>query len=235
MTGWNTFISTKLMDTAKAYSRAAIVALLSFAAAIAHAQETVEGIVVDSATMKALPSVNVTLKDQTAGTTTNAEGRFSLRASPYDTLVFTLVGYHRLELPLLYYHEAGIIRLSEKYTLLEAVTIDDYRAGNLYEGMFAEQNARLKKSIPFYLSKAKKEKIKFHALQEENLRVKTYVDIVVNDPSLKKRLMREYALTEDEYYNVLRAFNEQHYRVMYYLTAAELISLINRFFQAYHP
>lgn len=222
------------MENAKLHSRAAILLWLSFMAAFAYAQEPVRGIVVDSATMNALASVNVTLKNRTAGTTTDAQGNFSINAAPDDTLVFTLVGYEKLELPLLRY-EPGIIRMSEKYTLLQAVTIDEYRGGNLYEGMFAEQNARLKKSIPFYLSKAKKEKIKVQALREENLRVKTYVDIVVNDPSLKNRLMRDYALTEGEYYDLLRAFNEQHYRVMYYLTPAELISLINAFFRSHRP
>ena len=122
--------------------------------------------------------------------------------------------------------------MREQYTLLQAVTIDEYRAGNLYEGMFDEQNARLKKSIPFFFSKARKEKIKVQSLKEENLRVKTYVDVVVNDPELKNSLMKKHALSEDEYYNTLTAFNEQHFRVMYYLTRAELISLINTFFES---
>src|SRR5690606_37433631 len=117
----------------------------------------------------------------------------SIQAHPGDTLVFTLVGYKRVELPL-YDYEPGIIRMREQYTLLKAVTIDEYRAGNLYEGMFDEQNARLKKNIPFYLSKAKKEKIKVQSLREENLRVKTYVDVVVNDPQLRNTLMKKHGL-----------------------------------------
>lgn len=222
------------MGDTKRYSRIAVLLWLSLLAAGARAQEPVRGIVVDSLTMNALPSVNVMLKHGAAGTTTDAAGNFIIEASPDDTLVFSFVGYKTLELPL-HGYEPGVIRMSEKYTLLQAVTIDEKRAGNLYEGMFAEQNARLKKQISFYLSKAKKEKIKVQGLREENLRVKTYVDIVVNDPALKHRLMRDYALTEDEYYDVLTAFNEQHYRVMYYLTPAELISLINTFFQAHRP
>jgi len=196
----------------------------------AHAQEFVTGIVVDSATFAGLPSVNVKIKERNVGTQTDSRGNFSIAAQPKDTLVFSLVGYETLELPLMGY-EDGVIRLSEKYTMLEAVTIDEFKAENLYEGMFEEQNARLRKSIPFYFSKAKKEKIKLQGLKEENLRVQTYVDVVVNNPELKGRLMKEHSLTEKEYYDILMAFNETHYRVMYYLTRSELISLLNSFYE----
>jgi hypothetical protein len=196
----------------------------------AQAQQEIRGIVVDSVTLNALSRVNIQVKNSAIGTTTDEKGNFILHGSRTDTLVFTLVGYETLELPLAEY-EAGMIRLSEKYTLLEAVTIDEFRAENLYEGMFDEQNARLKKSIPFYFSRARKEKIKVAVLKDENLRVKTYVDVVVNNPELKTRMMAKYSLTEAEYYNVLTGFNETHYRVMYYLTRAELISLLNTFFE----
>ena len=196
----------------------------------ANAQEFVTGIVADSATFAALPSVNVQLKHRNLGTQTDFRGQFTIAAGRGDTLVFSLVGYETLELPLIDY-EDGVIRLSEKYTLLEVVTIDEFRTEDLYKGMFEEQNARLKKSIPFYFSKAKKEKIKLQGLKDENLRVQTYVDVVVNNPDLKPRLMQEYSLTEKEYYDILMAFNETHYRVMYYLTRSELISLLNTFYE----
>lgn len=197
----------------------------------AYSQEVMVGIVVDSAGLRALPSVNIQVKNSLAGTTTDEKGNFSIRASRRDTLVFSLVGYQTLELPLAGY-EAGMVRLSEKYTMLQAVTIDEYRRENLYEGMFEEQNARLQRSIPFYFSKAKKEKIKVGILKQENLRVQTYVDVVINSPELKLRLMAQYSLSEDEYYELLTAFNEKHYLVMYYLTRAELVSLLNNFFES---
>lgn len=197
----------------------------------ARAQEPIRGIVVDSTSFSALPYVNVQVKNQGRGTMTDEKGNFSIQATDHDTLVFTLVGYNRLELPLIGY-EASIIRLSEKYTLLEAVTITELRRGeNPYEGMFDEQNARLKKSIPFYLSKAKKEKIKVQTLKEENIRVQTYIDVVINNSDTKTQLMKKYALSEDEYYRILTEFNEEHYQVMYYLTPAELISLLNTFYE----
>jgi hypothetical protein len=198
-------------------------------------QELMRGIVVDSASLAALPSVNVQVKNANRGTATDENGNFEIRAERRDTLVFSSLGYLTLELPLSTY-EAGMIRLSEKYTLLKAVTINERRKGeNPYEGMFAEQNARLEKSIPFYFSKAKKEKIKLGMLKDENLRVKTYLDVVVHNPTLKNSLIAKYSLSEKEYYDILTSFNETHYQVMYYLTSAELISLINRFFEAHAP
>lgn len=208
-----------------------IVFVALFVSGTADAQEQFTGIVVDSASLTALAQVNVQIKGGSTGTSTDEKGFFSIRALRSDTLVFSLVGYEPLVLPLATY-EAGMIRLSEKYTLLQAVTIDEYRRQNLYEGMFEEQNARRQTSIPFYFSKARKEKIKVAALKEENLLVKTYVDVVVNNPGLKANLMKKYGLTEAEYYRVLTSFNETHHRVMYHLTQAELLSLLNTFFES---
>ncbi len=202
---------------------------------VVHAQELMRGIVVDSATLTALPSVNIQLKNSSRGTTTDEKGNFRIQATRTDTLVFTSVGYETVELPLATY-EAGMIRLSEKYTLLKAITIDEYkRAANPYEGMFDDRNAQLQKSIPFYFSKAKKEKIRLGMLREENVRVQTYMDVVVNNPRLKESFMNKYSLNEKEYYDILTAFNETHYEVMYYLTASELVSLLNRFFETHAP
>jgi hypothetical protein len=221
----------KTMTEIKVFKLLFIFVLLLSGSLSAHCQKEFRGIVVDSVTLSALPSVNVQIKNGTTGTFTDEKGNFVIAASYTDTLVFTLVGYEHLELPLADY-EPGIIRLNEKYTLLQAVTIDEYRRENAYQGMFEEQNARLKKNIPFYYSKARKEKIKVQSLREENLRVKTYVDVVVNDPGLKEGLMKKHNLNEDEYYGLLMAFNERHHRVMYYLTQSELISLINTFFES---
>lgn len=197
-------------------------------------QEIVTGMVVDSASLNPLPSANILIKNSSRGTTTNERGNFSIEATRNDTLVFTLVGYQTLELPLSLY-EAGMIRLTERYTLLQAVTINEFRQRDLYEGMFDDQNAKRKRSIPFYLSKAKKEKIKIEVLRTENLRVKTYVEVVVNNQGLKNSLMKKYALSEREYYDILTLFNEHHHEVMYYLTRAELISMLNTFFDNMAP
>lgn len=221
-------LSPQPMATSKIYVPFVLI-ILSLGTVRLHAQETIRGIVVDSASLSGLPSVNVQLKNSPLGTTTDEKGNFAITASKNDTLIFSLVGYETLELPLMGY-EAGMIRLNEQYTMLKAITIDEYRREDLYEGMFDEENARRKPSIPFYFSKAKKEKIKVEVLRQENIRVKTYVDVVVNNSELKTRMMARYSLTEVEYYRILTAFNETHHEVMYYLTRGELISLLNTFF-----
>src|SRR5690606_12582218 len=166
--------------------------LLAGATESVVAQESFRGMVVDSLTLEALPSVNVQVKNTARGTVTDPSGTFEISAKRTDTLVFSRVGYRTLEIPLIDY-EAGMIRLSEQYTLLQAVTIDDYRGRELYEGMFDEENARREnKRLPFWYSKDKKEEIKVSRLHEENLRVKTYVDVVIKNTDVKARLMARH-------------------------------------------
>jgi hypothetical protein len=198
-------------------------------------QELVRGIVVDSATFEALPYVNIQVKNSLRGTTTDLKGNFSIGAKDTDTLVFTLLGYKKIELSLADY-EAGIIRMSEYLTYLRPVVIrDSLIFENPYAGMFDEQNAKLIKRIPFYYHKARKDKIKAANWREESQRVQTYVDVVINDPETKLNLITQYKLTEQEYYQLLSEFNEKNYSVMYYLTKAELLSFINRFFESHRP
>jgi hypothetical protein len=127
----------------------------------AEAQEVIKGIVVDSATFAPLPYVSVQIKNKSRGVNTDHQGNFSILALPQDTLLFSLLGYERLELPLLDY-EASVIRLSERATILKTITINETRSDNPYEGLFDDQNAALlKRRIPFYFSKARKEKIRW--------------------------------------------------------------------------
>lgn len=196
-------------------------------------QEIIKGIVVDSASFAPLPYVAVQVKGKSTGTTTDTRGNFSLLATKEDTLIFSLLGYERLEYPLFDY-EASVIRMAERATMLKSVTIDDSRMSvNPYEGMFDDQNAaRLKARIPFYYSKARKDKIKAGRWREESLRVETYVSVVITNPETKAGLMKTFSLTEKEYYEILTKFNEQHYNVMYYLSEPELKSFLTRFFES---
>src|SRR5699024_3484471 len=68
----------------------------------AYGQETtIEGQVLDQPTGETLPGVNVIIKGTTTGTTTDAEGGFSLNVpSLQDTLVFSYVGYQTREVPI---------------------------------------------------------------------------------------------------------------------------------------
>jgi len=198
--------------------------------AFANGQELIKGIVLDSATFAPLPYVNVRIKNQNRGTTTDVKGNFALTANRTDTLIFSFLGYSDVVYPLIDW-EPSIIRMSEKGTLLSPVTIKG-TAINPYEGLFDEQNAILsKRRIPFYFAKYRKEKIRVGWLLEDNLRVKNYMDLLVKDDMMKTTLMTTYKLSEEEYYVVLSHFNEQHVAVMYYLTKEELISILKSFFE----
>lgn len=202
-----------------------------------HAQELITGMVADSATFAPLPFVTVHIKNQNKGTTTDSEGNFRIMATRQDTLRFTFVGYKSLEVPLIDW-ETSMILLPEQITMLSGITIRDTRIDNPYEGMFDEENAALQranKRLPFYYSRRKKQNIKLNRLSTENLRVKTYVEVIVKNDEIKQSLMTKYSLTEKEYYDLLGEFNAQYYTVMYYITGGELISLLNNFFAKRAP
>jgi hypothetical protein len=204
---------------------------------LCHAQEIIQGIVVDSASFAPLPYVNVKIKNQTKGTITDEQGNFKLVATKADTLQISYTGYNTIELALQDWVES-VILLPEKVTVLNTITVKERRIDNPYEGMFDEQNAEWRaqnKKLPFYYSKSKKQNIRVGRLASENERVKTYVSIVIQNEENKNRLMKTHSLSEKEYYDVLSEFNAKYYSVMYYLTAPELISLLNTFFQQRAP
>lgn len=205
--------------------------LILFCVSTAHAQEeTFQSIVVDSATFSPLPYVTVLVKGKGKGTITDPKGNFSVNATRRDTLVFSFVGYITAEYPLIDW-EPGLIRLTEKKIVLKEVTVRTTQI-NRYEGMFDEENERIaSRHNKFYYSKAKKEKRSLVWLKEDNVRVKTYVDVVINSTELKDELMKKYSLTESQYYEILGKFNQKNANVMYYLTTGELVSLIKNFFE----
>ena len=194
-------------------------------------QDLINGIVADSASFTPLPYVNIAIKGEAKGTITDIQGAFKIVASPDDTLLISSVGYHTLEVPVADW-QASVILLAENVTVLNTITIEDRRI-KPYEGMFDEENAiweENNRKLPFYYSQTKKQKIKVGRLEQENLRVKTYVDAVIKNDELKKSLMERHKLSEKDYYDLLAQFNGQNYTIMYYLTAGELIKIINDFY-----
>lgn len=206
---------------------------LFFLAHLLTAQELIQGMVADSSTFAPLPYVNVVLKGKYKGTISDTHGKFRIVAAPTDTLLFSFVGYKIVEIPMSEWEE-GIVLLPEQPTMLKTVTVEDHRM-DPYGNMFDEENARWEErnaKLPFYYRRSKKQKILMGRLSAENERVQTYVDVIIQNEDTKKRLMATYNLSEKEYYDILAAFNARHYTVMYYLTAGELISLVNNFFAA---
>lgn len=64
-------------------------------------QATVSGRVVDSVSGEALPGVNILVAGTTVGTATNVDGEYELEVpSLNETLVYTYIGYQRMEVPI---------------------------------------------------------------------------------------------------------------------------------------
>jgi hypothetical protein len=211
-----------------------VIALVVGITTICFAQEvvTVKGIVVDSARLHPIAYVNVFVKNANRGTTTDQKGNFTISARPTDTIRFSFVGYKTLELPARDW-EPSVIMMAEEVTMLKTLTIRGEAIGSPYDGMFDEEIRKLqdsKRSIPFYYSKGKKEKILLSRAKNEQVRVKHYVDLIVKDEDVKKYLMKRHRLTEAQYYDLLARFNQKNYAIMYYLTDSELLSMLYRFY-----
>jgi len=61
---------------------------------------TISGTVTDAMERITLPGVNVLVKGTTMGTTTNADGEYSIQVSPDAVLVFSFIGYIEQEIPV---------------------------------------------------------------------------------------------------------------------------------------
>ncbi|KAA6440324.1 SusC/RagA family TonB-linked outer membrane protein [Dyadobacter flavalbus] len=62
--------------------------------------QTITGTVKSGSDGQALPGVSVLVKGTTNGTTTDADGKFSIAASQNSTLVFSFIGYKSIEAPV---------------------------------------------------------------------------------------------------------------------------------------
>jgi TonB-linked SusC/RagA family outer membrane protein len=71
-------------------------------ASVEQVAHLVEGVVRDADTEETMPGVNITIKGSpTIGTSTNLDGEYSLNApAATDTLIFTFIGYQRIEVPI---------------------------------------------------------------------------------------------------------------------------------------
>ena len=72
-----------------------------------------------------MPGVTVTIKNQQGGTATDATGKFTLSASPGDVLVFTFIGFERLE-AVVDARASYSIRLKQKAGTLSDVVVVGY-------------------------------------------------------------------------------------------------------------
>src|SRR5688572_27263841 len=101
-----------------------LIAMLLFVtvgAALAQKQ-TVTGKVADDAG-RGMPGVNILLKGTTTGTTTDAEGAFSIEAGPNDILVISFIGYASQEITVGSQTSLNVTLQEDLKTLEEVVVV----------------------------------------------------------------------------------------------------------------
>jgi hypothetical protein len=202
-----------------------------------QAQKTIiiSGMIVDSASLVALPNAYIKVKSTGAGTIAGPGGAFKINAPVFDTLVFSCIGYETFSYPVLLSEEDVLIRLEESVIMLPEVTTvgtrlketkyEERRAiktpnDNLFEGL----------GSPFtYFSKTEKEKRKVIKVRQENTSIRTYVE-VVNDPDLKKDIMNEFSIDETTYYKLLGKFNQENRFVQYLGDESQIRDRISSYF-----
>jgi len=217
-----------------------------------QAQHFITGHVADSLSEEPLPYVNIILRGTTRGTQTNAQGKFSIQASLFDTLQFSFVGYRTLKIVIRDATEPIEIRMPMVSVLLNSVTA----YGNMKlagipklprkSNWITDQSSSTTpqygtiqtvgvgytfKNVFSGFSKSAKEKEKVEAIKAENSKVTTYID-VVNSPEVKGELMKKYSLTEEGFYDLLAKYNQEHYKSMYSLDSKSLIASISYFFSS---
>jgi hypothetical protein len=212
-----------------------LILLISVALAnCAHGQTQYRGIVVDSATLSALPGVHVKIKNSVRLVTTDPKGMFSIQALPTDTLLFTIVGFHSLELPLFLEETSLFIRLSEFVRVLDEVTI---RSIKLQNSPITRRARTLPRPLPKddaifnpleYFSKRQKDKRKALKLIQENDRTLTYLQVVM-DNAIREALLEKYELTEAQYYELLVKFNKQSGMLKYETDSDKIIDSLEAF------
>jgi hypothetical protein len=199
--------------------------ILLFVASSAKAQNAISGIVVDSLSLSALSGAHVKVKNSSNITASKKDGSFLIMAADFDTLVFTLVGYHDFEYPLFGPEADILIRMKEDVVMLKEVTVTalpevapkgKYQVsdGSSYTKSPTPNLATGIMSPITYLSKAEKEKRKLIKLRAENRKIKTYVE-VVNDREFREDVMMAFSLEEKEYYDLLAKFNKSNREAAY--------------------
>jgi len=202
---------------------------------VAYSQKTTRVIVVDSATFEPLPAVFVRVKNTNHSILGNPSGIFTITTKRIDTLILTHVSYKDVVIPLFFEEDAILIRISEKITLLNEVTISSRR---LYPNELSPRKSTLPRMATLegslaspweYFNKREKEKRKLAQLMLENDRIRTFIE-VLTDPTVKEELIHEHAVSETMYYDILVKFNQQKFSVIYSNDADKIIVSLHEFF-----
>jgi len=208
----------------------------------ATAQKTLKGIVVDSTTLNAVPHGTVKIKNTNLGTLTNDHGVFSIKVKPTDTLIFSSIGYNRMELPVSFDDDVMLVTLSQDVIMLREVTVigrpdvievdhgpsrTDNRSTPV-GGLNSSRHLGVKLNMG-YFSKEEAEKRKLEEVNAELSKSQTYVSIVTS-AEVKKEMMDQFSISDSTFYKILAKFNQKHRKVINSGSATDILTSLVSFF-----
>jgi len=206
----------------------------------AQAQTIYRGLVVDSANLTDLPHVHISIKNKGRGTVSDRTGGFFIAAQRTDTLVFSAVGYHALELPLRFEEDVLLVLLRENKILLSEITV---RATRLYPNQIVDRTKTAPRTAdpllmfqaPWeYFWKLEREKRKLARVVDANNLTQTFRQ-VINDPDVKKIMMEDHDVDEVTYYHLVALFNTRHPNVHYVADPDAIMEALHAFFSKNKP
>lgn len=201
-------------------------------------QVKVSGIVVDSMSFKSIPNVHIKVKNKTFGFVTDEKGYFDISVKPFDTLLFSTVGYISFEFPVLVNEEDIIVMMSEDVTYLQTIVVTGAKIQSplIQERKdFVYRQPKAAKlvtgsGISFdYFSKLQKERRKLAKLIEANDKVKAYAT-VVSDPDFKDETMKKYKLIEETYYQLILKFNLNNIHTIEWKDEETVLRILDNYF-----
>ncbi len=95
---------------------------------------TITGTVTESSSGQPMAGVNVLIKGTTVGTTTDAQGQFSIEASETDVLVFSFIGYASQEIQLNDQRSVNVVMTEDPQSLEEVIVNAGYWQVDKREG-----------------------------------------------------------------------------------------------------
>lgn len=207
--------------------------MLSIAIENGFSQKLIRGIVADSITLEGMPGVHCISKKGT--TVSQSNGSFTLSVAENDTLTFSFIGYHITRVPVPGDDDTMFVLLREESTLMDEIVVRDTRLfiPKYIESPSIESAKPLRAasgSVNFgYFTKAEKEKRKLVAVLAELAQARTYIEIV-NEPSFRDGMMKQYKLSEKQYFDLLAIFNQRHRWVMYSANEGVILNSLHSYF-----
>lgn len=204
----------------------------------AISQVKISGMVADSISFKGLPNVHIKIKNKSGGTVTDDNGFFKLNAAPFDTLLFSTIGYVTLSFPVILDEEDVIILLREDVTYLQDVIVMGrpilsplIKEKKEYTYHRAAPSKLVTGSgVAFdYFSREQREKRKLQKLITANEKVSAYHH-VITDPEFKDEMIKKYQLSEEAYYNGVLNFNLTRLYSIEHKEQEEVITILNQYF-----